>query len=93
MLNFSSTPLDCLIYLADDSGVALGEMVGDAWSKAVSALGDRTMAKNCGGKVGRGPRTVSVGGHRRSTPGSTCYGPGKPGPKTISVRPYRRSKP
>lgn len=51
------------------------------------------MAKNCGGKAGRGPRTVPVGGHRRSTPGSTCYGPGKPGPKTVSVRPHRRSKP
>lgn len=51
------------------------------------------MAKHCGGKAGRGPKTVPVGGYRRSTPGETCYGPGKPGPKTVIVRSHRRSKP
>jgi len=51
------------------------------------------MAKHCGGKKGRGPRTVPVKPHRRSKPGDRCYGPGKPGPKTVRVKPHRRSKP
>lgn len=51
------------------------------------------MAKNCGGNAGRGPKTVAVGGHRRSKPGPNCHGPGKPGPKTVKVGPHRRSKP
>lgn len=51
------------------------------------------MAKHCGGKSGRGPKTVPVGRHHRSKPGPTCHGPGKPGPKTVKVNPHRRSKP
>lgn len=52
------------------------------------------MTKHCGGGRRRpGPKTVTVGGHRRSTPGPRCYGPGKPGPKTVRVKPHRRSKP
>lgn len=52
------------------------------------------MKKHCGGKPrSRARKNVSVGGHRRSKPGSRCYGPGKPGPKTVRVRPHKRSKP
>jgi hypothetical protein len=51
------------------------------------------MAKHCGGKSGRGPKTVAVKRHSRSKPGPVCYGPGKPGPKTVSVRQHKRSKP
>jgi hypothetical protein len=51
------------------------------------------MAKKCGGKAGRGPKTVPVKPHRRSKPGDHCHGPGKPGPKTVPVKPHKRSKP
>ena len=52
------------------------------------------MAKHCGGRSrSSGPKTVPVGGHRRSKPGPTCHGPGKPGPKTVSVKPHKRAKP
>lgn len=52
------------------------------------------MAKHCGSNRARsrGPKTISVRTHRRSTPGTRCYGPGKPGPKTVRVRAHRRSK-
>lgn len=51
------------------------------------------MAKGCGGRSGRGRKSVAVKPYRRSKPGPSCYGPGKPGPKTVSVRPHKRSKP
>ncbi len=49
--------------------------------------------KHCGGGPGRGPKTVKIGGYKRSTPGDRCHGPGKPGPKNVRVKPHNRSKP
>ena len=48
--------------------------------------------KHCGGKPGKGAKTVTVQPQRRSKPGRTCHGAGKPGSKTV-IKPHRRSRP